>query len=104
MNNCPTYICKNYINILATAFGNRACILCSLGFCLVLSYELFDFYFSLHVRRTDKTREAAYHALEEYMVHVVEWYDSYELSHPNIQRKVYLATDEQSIIKEAKRR
>ena len=55
----------------------------------------------LHVRRTDKNREAAYHSLDEYMVHVAEWYDAYELTHPNVERKIYLATDEPAIIDQA---
>ena len=63
-----------------------------------------QFCFRIQVRRTDKTSEAAYHSLDENMVHVAEWYDAYELRHPNVERKVYLSTDESTIIEEAKRR
>ena len=28
--------------------------------------------------------EEDYHSLDEYMVHVAEWYDAYELAHPNV--------------------
>ena len=45
-----------------------------------------------------------YHSLDEYMVHVAEWYDTYELTHPNVERRVYLATDESAIIEEATQR
>ena len=45
--------------------------------------------------------EASYHSLDEYMVHAAEWYDAYELTHPNVKRKIFLATDESAIIKEA---
>ena len=55
----------------------------------------------LHVRRTDKTSEAAYHPLHEYMTYVEEWYDAHELLHPGTKRRVYLATDESSLINEA---
>ena len=62
------------------------------------------FFLRLHVRRTDKTREAAYHPLDEYMVHVAEWYDAYKLTHPDVERRVYLATDESALIEEARYR
>ena len=57
----------------------------------------------MHIRRSDKNTENnnTYHFLDEYMVYVAEWYDAYEIMHPNVQRKVYLATDEPAIIEEA---
>ena len=58
----------------------------------------------LHVRRTDKRKEASYHSLDEYMVHAAEWYDAYELTNPTVQRKIYLATDESRLIEEATKR
>lgn len=59
----------------------------------------------LHVRRTDKKAEARYHDIDEYMVHVEEWYDKYSVSHGNVlRRRVYIATDEPTVISEAKSR
>ena len=56
----------------------------------------------IHVRRTDKTSEAKYHILEEYMVYVEEWFDAYEYLHKEIVRKIYLATDEPKLLDEAR--
>uniref|UniRef100_H2Y9U9 GT23 domain-containing protein n=1 Tax=Ciona savignyi TaxID=51511 RepID=H2Y9U9_CIOSA len=58
----------------------------------------------VHVRRTDKISEASYFPLERYMDHVESWYDRYSMKHPGdkVVRRVYLATDEEEIIKEAK--
>nr|XP_020655368.1 alpha-(1,6)-fucosyltransferase isoform X1 [Pogona vitticeps] len=57
----------------------------------------------VHVRRTDKVgTEAAFHPIEEYMVHVEEHFQL--LSHRmHIDKKrVYLATDDPSLLQEAK--
>ena len=56
----------------------------------------------IHVRRTDKTSEAKYHILDEYMVYVKEWFDAYEYLHKEIVRKIYLATDEPKLLEEAR--
>ncbi|XP_060605703.1 alpha-(1,6)-fucosyltransferase-like [Ruditapes philippinarum] len=56
----------------------------------------------VHVRRTDKRKEAKYHFLHEYMSHVGTWYDSYEKRHGKVKRRVYLATDEPMVIRKAK--
>ncbi|BFZ12311.1 hypothetical protein BsWGS_15350 [Bradybaena similaris] len=57
----------------------------------------------VHVRRTDKVgTEAAFHPLEEYMRHVKEFYDQLEITQPGITRMVYLATDEPTVISEAR--
>ncbi|KAK6998879.1 alpha-(1 6)-fucosyltransferase-like isoform X2 [Biomphalaria glabrata] len=57
----------------------------------------------VHVRRTDKINlEAAYHSLDEYMIHVKEFYDQLERRQPNITRRVYLASDDSSVLPEAK--
>jgi glycoprotein 6-alpha-L-fucosyltransferase len=75
-----------------------------LDICLIennLSIFLINSYFSVHVRRTDKIgSEAAFHDVGEYMEHVHNFFDTYELIHPNIsfKRAVYLATDEISAI------
>ena len=57
---------------------------------------------SIQVRRTDKLiSEAAFHALAEYMVHVEEWYEYQEVLGNHWERRVYLATDDPSVVKEA---
>ena len=53
------------------------------------------------MRRTDKIgTEASFHEVSEYMKHVDDFFDTYELINPNekIKRAVYLATDEMSVI------
>lgn len=57
----------------------------------------------VHVRRTDKLiREAKYHPLEDYMKRAEEWFQIQERRlHISIQRKIYLATDETTVIDEA---
>ncbi|XP_052272764.1 alpha-(1,6)-fucosyltransferase-like isoform X3 [Dreissena polymorpha] len=58
----------------------------------------------VQVRRTDKLiSEAKFHSVDEYMHHVVEWYDIYEKKHPGVQRKVYIATDDPGVLHEAKK-
>lgn len=56
------------------------------------------------MRRTDKIgTEAAFHHLKEYMDHVDSFFDLYEKIHPNLkERNVYLASDEVSVLLEAK--
>ena len=49
--------------------------------------------------------EAAFHSLEEYMVYVDDYYDKLEARQPQLtadQRRVYLATDDPSLLKEAR--
>ena len=61
------------------------------------------------MRRTDKLKEeASLHKLQEYMTHVDAWYDKYDMKlmrngSDKVQRRVFLATDEPGVIKEAKR-
>ena len=60
----------------------------------------------VHVRRTDKLGiEASFHALDEYMSKVREFFDAYDLKtgKKNV-RTVYLATDEVTVMKEARTR
>ena len=48
----------------------------------------------VHIRRTDKVgTEAAFHPVEEYMVHVEEWFRKQRLSDPTIKSKVYIGED-----------
>lgn len=57
----------------------------------------------VQVRRTDKltAHEAGYHKVTEYMTYVEEWFEMYEQKHPGVERKVYLATDDTSVLTEA---
>ena len=57
----------------------------------------------MHIRRTDKVgTEAAYHSVEEYMQHVGEYYDRLEMKQKVDVRRVYLASDDPTVIPEAK--
>ncbi|OQR71819.1 hypothetical protein BIW11_01426 [Tropilaelaps mercedesae] len=51
----------------------------------------------LHVRRTDKFYEAAYHEVEEYMEHAAEYYESLGVSIP---KRVFVATDEPRVFED----
>lgn len=46
--------------------------------------------------------EAQFHALQEYMTYVDEWFDIYEKRNPGVQRRVYLASDDPNVLQEAK--
>ena len=59
----------------------------------------------MHVRRTDKILEARYHEIAEYMQYVIRWYDIYDMKHmgeKKVKRRVYIATDDPSVIQQAK--
>jgi len=59
--------------------------------------------FRVHIRRTDKLQgEAKFHALENYMVHVEDWFQQYERHTPGVTRRVFLATDDPLVADEAK--
>jgi len=59
----------------------------------------------IHVRRTDKVgAEAAFHSIDEYMMHVEDYYDTLEKRRHVDRRRVYLATDDPSVISDAKRK
>ena len=59
------------------------------------------------MRRTDKVgTEAAFHSIEEYMVHVEEWYQQRAIT-TGIQvdqKRVFLATDDRLLLEEAKKK
>ena len=57
---------------------------------------------SIHVRRTDKNTEEKYHDLDEYMTQVEQWYQSYARTNKVEKKRLFIATDEPSVIKEAK--
>ena len=80
-------------------------------------YALFAFIFSIlknefsvscsvHVRRTDKVgTEAAFHSIDEYMLHVGDFFDQLEMKEKiAVTRRVYLASDDPSVIPEAKKK
>ncbi|XP_066146713.1 alpha-(1,6)-fucosyltransferase [Euwallacea fornicatus] len=57
----------------------------------------------IHIRRTDKVgTEAAFHRLEEYMTEVDEFYKQLELKEKVDIKRVYLASDDPKVLKEAK--
>lgn len=59
----------------------------------------------IHVRRTDKVgSEAAFHSVAEYFEWVEQFFRQYELEHgPVAKRRVFIATDEPSVITEARK-
>lgn len=57
---------------------------------------------AMHIRRTDKKREAAYHDVREYMQHAEEFYNRLTLKGEAIQRRIFIATDEPAVIGEVK--
>ena len=60
---------------------------------------------SVHVRRTDKVgTEAAFHGIEEYMQHVMVYYDFMERRKKVPVRRVYLATDDPGLLTEARQK
>jgi glycoprotein 6-alpha-L-fucosyltransferase len=57
----------------------------------------------VHVRRTDKVgTEAAYHFIDEYMKYVDEYFDLIATRQPGVKRRVYLASDDTSVAREAR--
>jgi len=60
---------------------------------------------SIHVRRTDKVgAEAAFHSIDEYMSHVEDYYNTREKQEHIDRRRVYIASDDSSVIDDAKHR
>ncbi|XP_028402791.1 alpha-(1,6)-fucosyltransferase-like [Dendronephthya gigantea] len=60
----------------------------------------------IHIRRTDKVNvgEAAYHSIEEYMYWVDLYYKKLSLSQKVDQKNVYLASDDFTVLSEAKKK
>ena len=58
---------------------------------------------SVHVRRIDKLIiEAQIHDIEEYMYHVIAWYNNYTaVTGKEVVRKVFLATDDLKVYEKA---
>ncbi len=58
--------------------------------------------FRVHIRRTDKIKEAKFYPIEQYMEHVEEWYQQQQKQGLEVtQKRVYLATDEADVLEEA---
>ncbi|KAL1482207.1 hypothetical protein MTO96_033955 [Rhipicephalus appendiculatus] len=57
---------------------------------------------SLHIRRTDKKSEATYHEVTDYMKHAEEFYRALALRGKAVEKRVFVATDEPSILYEIK--
>jgi len=59
----------------------------------------------IHIRRTDKVgTEAAFHPVEEYMKYVEEWFRKEELTHPEVKRRVYVASDDPKVLGECRKK
>lgn len=59
----------------------------------------------VHIRRTDKVgTEAAFHPVDEYMLHVEEFYKQLELSKPLTAKRIYLASDDFRVFSEIKKK
>lgn len=59
----------------------------------------------VHIRRTDKVgTEAAFHPVEEYMNHVLEWFRQYELTHDLDKKRVYVASDDPKVLGECRKK
>lgn len=59
----------------------------------------------VHVRRTDKVgTEAAFHSIDEYMVHVIDYYKILELERPVPEKRVYLASDDPTVLEDARKK
>lgn len=59
----------------------------------------------IHVRRTDKVgTEAAFHHINEYMKQVESFYRQLEMVQPVPVRRVYVASDDSSVLEEAKKK
>ncbi|KAH7987861.1 hypothetical protein HPB51_026517 [Rhipicephalus microplus] len=55
---------------------------------------------AIHIRRTDKKEEAAFHDVTEYMQHAEEFYSSLALRGQQVQKRVFIATDDPEVITE----
>ena len=77
-------------------------------FCLIHPFcwsrlSSYRYFFRVHVRRTDKIgTEAAFHRLDEYMVQVEEYYKMLSQRKKVTEKRVFLATDDPTLLDEAK--
>ncbi|EEC04309.1 hypothetical protein IscW_ISCW024155, partial [Ixodes scapularis] len=54
----------------------------------------------VHIRRTDKHTEAAFHDVQEYMVQVEDYYAELSLTRRVEKKRVFVATDEPRVVDE----
>ncbi|KAL1416775.1 hypothetical protein MTO96_027486 [Rhipicephalus appendiculatus] len=53
---------------------------------------------AMHIRRTDKKKEAGFHDVAEYMQHAEEFYSTLTLRGQSVQKRVFVATDDPTVI------
>ncbi|KAH7939647.1 hypothetical protein HPB52_015541 [Rhipicephalus sanguineus] len=53
---------------------------------------------AIHIRRTDKKREAGFHDVAEYMQHAEEFYSTLALRGLSVQKRVFVAADDPRVI------
>ncbi|CAN7941908.1 unnamed protein product, partial [Ixodes hexagonus] len=58
----------------------------------------------VHIRRTDKYVEASYHAVDEYMIQVEDYYAKLALTMPVEKKRVFVATDEPRVVDEIRKK
>ena len=57
------------------------------------------------MRRTDKVgTEAAFHSIDEYMLYVSDFFNKLEMKEKVDVRRVYLASDDPSVLPEARKK
>lgn len=57
------------------------------------------------MRRTDKVgTEAAFHSIDEYMLYVTDFFNKLEMKEKVDVRRVYLASDDPSVLPEARKK
>lgn len=68
-----------------------------------LNYNIPKPYVGIQVRRTDKGNEGKFFEVEEYMVYVEEFFETYLLKNPHTvnvtERAVFVATDDAGVVK-----
>ncbi|XP_040079498.1 alpha-(1,6)-fucosyltransferase-like [Ixodes scapularis] len=58
----------------------------------------------VHIRRSDKYLEAVYHDVQEYMVHVEDYYAKLSLTTHVEKKRVFVATDEPRVVNEIRKK
>ena len=58
----------------------------------------------IHIRRTDKIKEANYVNISHYMKVVDEWYNLHEKCYVNVPRNVYVASDDPDVVRNIRER
>ena len=96
----------NFINImLFPDFKQKKLYFELLYFVIFIVNGLQNFMCRVHVRRTDKINlEAAFHSIEEYMYWVEHYYDRLERTGEIDQRRVFLASDDPTVLPNAQQK